>query len=87
MLDILNLQLIKGDIVHSIKQLKEYVAHVQIAQAPYRHEPNADGELNYRHILTVLREEGYTGWIALEYVPLGDTIEGLKWINEFGYTL
>ncbi|CAG9855206.1 unnamed protein product [Phyllotreta striolata] len=87
MLDIFHLQLIKGDITHTIQQLKEYIGHVQIAQAPNRNEPNTPGELNFKYILDVLSKEGYDCWIGLEYKPLGDTKEGLQWIQELGYNL
>lgn len=87
MLDIFHLQMIKGNIVNSIREMKEHIGHVQIAQAPHRHEPNIEGELNYRFVLDILRKEGYNDWIGLEYKPIGDTKEGLKWIGEFGYNL
>lgn len=87
MFDVFHLQLIKGNIVHSIQEMKDYIGHVQIAQTPHRHEPNIDGELNYKYVLQILEKEGYHDWIGLEYVPIGNTTEGLKWITEFGYTL
>lgn len=86
MLDIFHLQLIKGNIVNSIKEMKDYIGHVQIAQVPHRHEPNIEGELNYKYILDILNQE-YNDWIGLEYKPIGDTKDGLKWIDEFGYSL
>ncbi|CAH1103094.1 unnamed protein product [Psylliodes chrysocephalus] len=87
MLDIFHLQLIKGNIAHTINELKQYIGHVQIAQAPDRNEPNTNGEINFKYVLETLKREGYDDWIGLEYKPLGDTREGLKWIEELGYTL
>lgn len=87
MLDVFHLQIIKGNIVHSIQEMKDYIGHVQIAQVPHRHEPNIDGELNYKYILQILEKEGYHDWIGVEYTPISNTVEGLKWIAEFGYTL
>lgn len=88
MVDIFHLQLIRGDITHAFRELKDYIGHVQIAQAPDRHEPNTPGEINYKYILESLKNEAnYTDWIGLEYKPLGDVKTGLKWINEYGYSL
>lgn len=73
--------------MHSIAELIDHIGHVQIAQAPHRNEPNTDGELNYKYILETLRKAGYNDWVGLEYKPVGNTKEGLKWITEFGYAL
>lgn len=87
LLDIFHLQFIQGNITNTIKELIDYIGHVQIAQVPSWHEPNSDGEINYKFVLRQLEEAGYDDWIGLEYKPLGDVKEGLKWINEFGYNL
>lgn len=87
MLDLFHMQHIKGDITNTIKELMEYCGHVQIAQVPNRNEPNTPGELNYKYILEELKKIGYDDWVGLEYKPLNDTKDGLKWIQEFGYSL
>ncbi|XP_044755450.1 putative hydroxypyruvate isomerase [Coccinella septempunctata] len=87
MLDIFHLQHIQGNVSNTIKDLMKYIGHVQIAQVPNRNEPNTDGELNYKYILDLLRKEGYTDWIGLEYKPKSDTLKGLNWIKEMGYSL
>ena len=46
---------------------------MQLAQVPDRHEPNSEGEINYRYIFKVLRESGYDGYIGLEYEPIAGT--------------
>lgn len=56
------------------------VAHLQIAGAPDRHEPNT-GELNYSFIFEQLLKLNYSGWIGCEYVPAGDTRSGLQWLQ------
>ncbi|XP_076388292.1 hydroxypyruvate isomerase-like protein Gip isoform X2 [Megachile rotundata] len=61
--------------------------HIQIAQVPHRHEPNTPGEINYKYILSTLEQEGYNGYIGLEYSPKLSSREGLGWIQEFGYKL
>ncbi|KAK4871872.1 hypothetical protein RN001_015996 [Aquatica leii] len=87
MLDIFHLQQIQGDISHTIKELYKYIGHVQIAQVPNRNEPDAPGELDYKFIFDLLEKAGYDDWIGLEYKPQTTTMEGLKWIKQFNYTL
>ena len=48
-----------------------HTGHIQVAQVPGRHEPSAEGELNYRFIFQEMARLGYTGWIGCEYVPAG----------------
>ncbi|KAJ8923484.1 hypothetical protein NQ315_010062 [Exocentrus adspersus] len=84
MLDIFHLQLIRGNISNTIKELIEYIGHVQIAQAPNRNEPNCPGEINYQYVLGQLQNAGYNDWIGLEYKPVSNTKDGLKWIGELG---
>ena len=64
-----------------------FSGHIQIAQVPDRHEPNSDGEINYKYVLKLIDEGGYDGWIGLEYKPQNDTFKGLRWVKEFGYSL
>lgn len=87
MLDIFHLQHIQGNVTHTLKELMPYIGHIQIAQTPHRHEPNIDGELNYKYILKSIEEAGYNDWIGCEYKPKYDTVKGLNWIQEYGYCL
>lgn len=87
LLDIFHLQHIRGNITHAIRDLADYIGHVQIAQVPDRHEPNTPGEINYKYVLNVLSSNGYDDWIGLEYKPTADSVKGLKWVTDFGYNL
>lgn len=87
MVDIFHLQMIQGNVTNSLKAFAPYIGHIQIAQAPNRNEPNTDGELNYKYILSEISKIGYDGYIGLEYKPLTSTVEGLKWLKEFGLEL
>ncbi len=52
------------------------IAHVQIADAPGRHEPGT-GDLDLPRLLGRIAERGYGGWVAAEYVPATTTAAGL----------
>jgi hydroxypyruvate isomerase len=83
--DLFHCQVEEGDLTTKIrKYIAETpcrVGHMQIAGVPDRHEPNT-GEVNYAYLFNVLDEAGYTGWIGLEYIPAGDTSDGLSWLIE-----
>ncbi|ESO89670.1 hypothetical protein LOTGIDRAFT_218771 [Lottia gigantea] len=86
-LDMFHLQVMEGNLTNNIKHFLPFIGHIQIAQVPARGEPNTSGEINYRYILQLLLDSGYDGYIGLEYKPSGDTVKGLKWLEEFGYKL
>jgi len=87
MMDLFHMQMIQGNIINTLKEMKPFIGHVQIAQAPNRNEPNSPGELNFKYILHELEKIGYDGLVGCEYKPLTTAGEGLTWINEFGYQI
>lgn len=55
------------------------IAHVQIADHPGRHEPGS-GSLDLDHHLRQIERSGYTGRVALEYLPSAGTLDSLAWL-------
>ena len=55
------------------------IAHVQIADHPGRHEPGT-GNLDLSGYLAQIERNGYTGRVALEYLPSATTAESLSWL-------
>jgi len=84
--DVYHLQRTQGNLVPTIRSVADRIGHVQIADAPDRHEPGT-GEIDYRFVLSELEAAGYDGCVGLEYRPLGRTEDGLGWIEQFGYRL
>lgn len=56
------------------------VGHIQIADAPGRHEPGT-GSIDFAAVINALGEIGYVDCIAAEYLPAGRTDEGLGWMK------
>lgn len=56
-----------------------HIAHVQIADAPGRHEPGT-GALDLPHHLATLAAAGYDGHVALEYVPSTTSAAAFDWL-------
>lgn len=82
MFDVYHAQVTHGDIVTKIEKFADVIGHVQIASVPSRNEPD-DEELNYNYILNAFRLNGYNGPFGLEYRPKTNTLEGLKWMDNF----
>ncbi|MCS2149972.1 2-oxo-tetronate isomerase [Scandinavium manionii] len=80
--DVFHAQQVDGNLTHLIHELKEYIGHVQIASVPERHEP-IDGEVDYTWIFSTLEKINYTGYVAAEYNPRGETVTGLEWARQW----
>ena len=89
MLDVFHLQQLHGNLSVNIESLASagHIGHVQIAQVPFRGEPDTAGEINFDYLFSILDKIKYDGWIGLEYKPSGETTQGLKWVEEMGFKL
>jgi hydroxypyruvate isomerase len=66
----------------TVEKYLAYIGNIQIADCPGRGEPGT-GEVDYDSFLSTLDRIGYDKWVALEYMPTGDTVETLKWIEKW----
>ena len=80
--DLFHMQLMEGNLAATVQRLLACIGHIQLADAPDRHEPGT-GEINFDFMLRHIDRIGYSGWIGCEYNPLGDTVEGLKWAQPY----
>jgi hydroxypyruvate isomerase len=55
------------------------IGHVQIADAPGRHQPGT-GSLDLAGYLEKLETAGYSGFVGIEYAPEGETVASLDWL-------
>lgn len=79
--DLYHLAVNGQDLAGVIRTYLSQIGHVQIADAPGRHEPGT-GNLPLLGWLQLLEISGYNRWIALEYQPSGETTESFRWISE-----
>jgi len=79
--DAYHAQMIHGDVPSIWELCAPRVAHVQIAGAPGRNEPDG-GEIDYPAFFAALDREGYDGWVSAEYRPRGTTEDGLGWLAQ-----
>lgn len=80
MFDCYHLQIMQGDMTRLLQRMMPLIGHIQIAAVPSRAEPD-EGELDYRHIMRVIRETGYTAPVGAEYKPRETTEAGLGWMQ------
>lgn len=67
------------DVDAAVTSYPERIAHVQVADHPGRHEPGT-GSLDLDRLLGRIELGGYAGHVALEYVPLTNTLDSLAWL-------
>lgn len=77
--DLFHAQMAEGNLVATIKNNLEFIANIQIADAPGRNQPGT-GEINYRFVLGAIEAVNYQGRISLEYNPAGTMAEALAWL-------
>jgi hydroxypyruvate isomerase len=76
--DIYHMQIMEGDIIHTIRTATDYIAYYHTAGNPGRNDLDGEQELNYPAILQAIKETGHTGYIVHEFIPKGDPVAALK---------
>jgi hydroxypyruvate isomerase len=71
------------DVPAVLDRVHSRIGHVQVADAPGRHEPGT-GTADLDGWVRQLRDLGYAGPIGLEYAPLHSTTEGLAGLASRG---
>ena len=67
--DIYHMQINEGDIIRTIKENHQYFAHYHTGGVPGRHEINETQELYYPAVMKAIKETGFKGYVAQEFVP------------------
>lgn len=70
--DIYHMQIMEGDVIRTIRDNHQYIAHYHTGGVPGRHEIDASQELNYPAIMRAIAETGFSGYVAQEFVPTRD---------------
>ncbi|MCC6321680.1 MAG: TIM barrel protein [Phycisphaerales bacterium] len=72
--DIYHMQIMEGDVIRTITDNSDSIAHFHTGGVPGRNEIDQRQELNYRRIIEAIVDKGYTGWIGQEFIPTGDAM-------------
>src|SRR5687768_6163272 len=73
--DIYHMQIDEGDVIRTIKDNHQYFGHYHTAGVPGRHEIDDSQELFYPAIMRAIKETGYKGYVAQEFIPTGKEIK------------
>ncbi|MFC3562333.1 hydroxypyruvate isomerase family protein [Pedobacter jamesrossensis] len=77
--DIYHMQIDEGDVIRTIKDNHQYIAHYHTAGVPGRNEIDETQELYYPAIMKAIIETGFKGFVAQEFIPKNaDKIASLK---------
>ena len=76
--DIYHMQIMEGDVIRTIRENAQWIAHYHTAGVPGRHEIDDSQELNYGAVCRAIAETGYTGFLAQEFVPTGEALRALE---------
>lgn len=80
--DIYHMQIMEGNLIHTLSNNLHRIGHIQFADVPGRHEPQT-GELNFANIFKAIDDMGYSGPLSLEYIPATTTLSGLSWMANY----
>jgi len=81
--DIYHEQVQEGNVIHTLAEAADIVAVFHVADNPGRNDPGT-GEINYPNVYKAIQKTGYAGYVAMEYLPLGDQVDSLtKSLNGF----
>ncbi len=67
--DIYHMQIDEGDVIHTIQDNHQYIAHYHTGGVPGRHEIDETQELYYPAIMNAIVKTGFKGYVAQEFIP------------------
>jgi len=74
--DIYHMQIMEGDVIHTIQENHQYYGHYHTAGVPGRNEINETQELYYPAIMEAILKTGFKGVVAQEFIPQNKTNNG-----------
>jgi hydroxypyruvate isomerase len=77
--DIYHMQIMEGDVIRTIKENQQYIAHYHTGGVPGRNEIDETQELYYPAIMQAIVDTGFKGHVAQEFIPKRpDALASLK---------
>jgi hydroxypyruvate isomerase len=76
--DIYHMQIMEGDIIRTIRENHEWIAHYHTGGVPGRHELDETQELQWRAVCKAILDTGFKGYVAHEFVPTRDPLTSLR---------
>jgi hydroxypyruvate isomerase len=76
--DAYHMQIMEGDVIRTIREQHQYIAHFHTGGVPGRNELDERQELNWRAIAQAIVDTGFTGYLAHEFRPTRDPLTSLR---------
>jgi len=76
--DIYHMQIMEGDLIATIRQNVQWIAHFHTGGVPGRHELNGSQEVQWDGVMRAIADSGFRGYVAHEFIPMGEPMASLK---------
>jgi hydroxypyruvate isomerase len=76
--DAYHMQIMEGDLIRTIRDNIQYIAHFHCAGVPGRHEIDDTQEVNWNAVAKAIADLNFPGYIAQEFTPTRDPLTSLK---------
>ena len=68
--DIYHMQIMEGDLIRTIRENIDFIAHFHTGGNPGRHELDDTQEVNWHAVAKAIADTGFTGFLSHEFVPV-----------------
>ena len=76
--DIYHMQIMEGDLVRTITNNIQWIAHFHTGGVPGRHELDGTQEVQWDGVMRGIAATGFKGYVAHEFVPTRDPLTSLR---------
>jgi hydroxypyruvate isomerase len=76
--DAYHMQIMEGDLIRTIRDNHQAIAHYHTGGVPGRHELDGTQEVQWRSVAAAIADTGFTGYFAHEFVPTRDPLTSLR---------
>jgi hydroxypyruvate isomerase len=76
--DAYHMQIMEGDVIRTIRDNGEHIAHFHTGGVPGRNELDDSQEVNWRAVARAIVDTGFSGYLAHEFRPTRDPLTSLR---------
>jgi hydroxypyruvate isomerase len=76
--DIYHMQIMEGDVIRTMRDNQQWIAHYHTGGVPGRNEIDGTQELNYLAIARAIADMGFQGYFAHEFIPKREPLVSLR---------
>lgn len=76
--DVYHMQIMEGDVLRTVRDNWEHIAHFHTGAVPGRHELDETQELQWATIARAIVAKGFQGYFAHEFIPTRDPLKSLR---------